>query len=261
MGMTGPAGFEPATSGSGGRRSIHSELRALKCEIRLAQYRGVEGLEILTDEGLVEGPNEAGLLYRTASPFVEARGEMLFLGIDLAASDERPSGYCLLSSRDMSCTTGVVKRDEELLGLALSARPRVVAIDAPLSFAANGGPFRRCDLEARRRGFMVLPLNLPSMAKLTARGVRLKTALKERGLEVIEVFPTGGFRALGIEPPKRGVDEALEGLRRIGLRLEGVKSVHELDAAMAAYTAYKYFMREVEVLGDPVEGVIVIPRP
>ena len=26
--VTGPAGFEPATSGSGDRRSIHSELRA-----------------------------------------------------------------------------------------------------------------------------------------------------------------------------------------------------------------------------------------
>lgn len=186
---------------------------------------------------------------------------MLFLGIDLAASDKRPSGYCVLSSRDMSCRTGMARRDEELLGLALSARPRVIAIDAPLSFAADGGPFRRCDLEARRRGFMVLPLSMPSMARLTARGIRLKTALEERGFEVIEVFPTGGFRALGIEPSKRGVGKSLEGLRSIGLRLEEVKSVHELDAVMAAYTAYKYFVGEVEVLGDLAEGVIVIPRP
>jgi predicted nuclease with RNAse H fold len=186
---------------------------------------------------------------------------LLFLGIDLAASDRRPSGYCVLSSRDMSCRTGIAKRDEELLELALSARPRVVAIDAPLSFAANGGPFRRCDLEARRRGFMVLPLSMPSMAKLTARGVRLRRSLEERGLEVIEVFPTGGFRALGIEPPKRGLNKALEGLRRMGLKVENVENVHEVDAVMAAYIAYKYFVGEVEVVGDPVEGVIIVPRP
>ena len=186
---------------------------------------------------------------------------MLFLGIDLAASDERPSGYCVLSSRDMSCETGIAKRDEELLRLALSARPRVVAIDAPLSFAADGGPFRRCDLEARRRGFMVLPLSLPSMARLTTRGIELKRLLEERGFEVIEVFPTGGFRTLGIVPPRREIDKALKGLRSMGLRIEGVESVHELDAVMAAYTAYKYFVGEVEVLGDPTEGVIVFPRP
>ena len=65
---------------------------------------------------------------------------MLFLGVDLAASDKRPSGYCVLSSPDLSCETGIVMRDEELLELALSVRPRVVAIDAPLSLAANGGP-------------------------------------------------------------------------------------------------------------------------
>jgi len=185
---------------------------------------------------------------------------LLFLGIDLAASEERPSGYCVLSSPDLSCETGIVRRDEELLGLALSARPRVVAIDAPLSFATNGGPFRRCDLEARRKGFMVLPLNIPSMVRLTIRGIGLKRMLEERGFEVIEVFPTGGFRALGIEPPRRGINEALEGLRRIGLRIAGVKSVHELDAVMAAYVAYKYFRGEVEVVGDPTEGVIVIPK-
>lgn len=186
---------------------------------------------------------------------------MLFLGIDLAASEERPSGYCILSSRDLSCETGIAKRDEELLRLALGARPRVVAIDAPLSLAADGGPFRKCDLEARKRGFMVLPLSMPSMAKLTSRGIELKRSLEERGFEVIEVFPTGGFRALGIVPPKRGIGKALEGLRRIGLRIEGAKSVHELDAVMAAYTAFKYFVGEAEVLGDPAEGVIVFPRP
>ncbi len=185
---------------------------------------------------------------------------MLFLGFDLAASDKRPSGYCILSSCDMSCKTGIVRGDDEILRLVLDVKPRVIAIDSPLSFAIDGKPFRACDLEARRRGFMVLPLNMPSMAKLTMRGIKLKNKLQELGFEVIEVFPTGAFKALNIPPPKRGFKEAMEGLKMLGLKLSNVKSVHELDAAIAAYTAYKYVKGEVELLGDPQEGIIAMPK-
>lgn len=186
---------------------------------------------------------------------------MMFLGIDLAASSKRFSGYCVLSSIDMLCVTGVVKRDEEVLELALKIEPKVIAMDSPLSYAINGGSFRKCDLEARKRGFMVLPLSMPSMAKLAERGVKLRGELEKAGFEVIEVFPTGGFRALGIKPPKKGFNDALAGLRKLGLKLCDVKSVHELDAVMAAYIAYKYFKGEAESIGDPVEGIIVVPRP
>lgn len=186
---------------------------------------------------------------------------MMFLGIDLAASSKRFSGYCALSSSDMVCVTGVVKNDEEIVEIALSIKPKVIAVDSPLSYALGGGSFRKCDLEAKRRGFMVLPLSIPSMAKLTERGVKLRERLEGAGFEVIEVFPTGGFKALGIRPPKKRFEEALSGLRRLGLKLHSVKSVHELDAIMAAYTAYKYFKGEVEIFGDPAEGIIVIPRP
>ncbi|MEM0233221.1 MAG: DUF429 domain-containing protein [Candidatus Nezhaarchaeales archaeon] len=183
-----------------------------------------------------------------------------FLGIDLAASSKRPSGYCVLYLEDMHCMTGMVRSDEEILGLASRFKPKVIAVDSPLSYATNGGAFRRCDLEARRRGFMVLPLSMPSMMKLTERGIRLKEGLERMGFKVIEVFPAGGFKALRIKSPKKGFNDALAGLRGLGLKLCDVWTVHELDAVMAAYIAYKYFKGEVEVLGDPIEGVIVIPR-
>lgn len=185
---------------------------------------------------------------------------MKFLGIDLAASDKRPSGYCVLYSEDLLCETGIIRSDKEIMELASKVWPKVIAIDSPLSYALRGRSFRECDIEARRRGFMVLPLSMPSMARLTERGIKLKENLKKAGFEVIEVFPTGGFKALGIKPPKRGFEETLVGLRNLGLRICGVKSVHELDAVMAAYTAYKYFKGEVEVLGDVKEGFIVIPK-
>jgi len=183
-----------------------------------------------------------------------------FMGIDLAASDKRPSGYCMLYLEDMRCVTGMVRSDEEILSLALNFKPKIVAIDSPLSYAVNGGSFRKCDLEARRRGFMVLPLSMPSMMKLTERGVKLKERLEKMGFKVIEVFPGGGFKVLRIKSPKKGFNDALAGLRGLGLKLYDVRSVHELDAVMAAYIAYKYFKGEVEMLGDLEEGVIVVPR-
>ena len=160
---------------------------------------------------------------------------------------------------DLSCDIGLVKTDDEILSLISRIRPRVIAIDSPLSYARSGS-FRMCDLEARRRGFMVLPLSMPSMAKLTARGVRLKQRLCEKGYEVIEVFPTGAFRALGLTPPKRDLAKAIEGLRSLGLRISDIGSVHEVDAVMAAYVAYLYVKGEVELLGDSSEGVIVMPK-
>ncbi|MEM4576466.1 MAG: DUF429 domain-containing protein [Candidatus Nezhaarchaeales archaeon] len=185
---------------------------------------------------------------------------MKFLGIDLAASNKRPSGYCILHSKDLLCETGVVRSDEEIMELALKTWPKVIAIDSPLSRALRGCPFRGCDLEARKRGFMVLPLSMPSMTRLTERGIKLKESLGKAGFNVIEVFPTGGFKALGIKPPKRGFEEAVAGLKGLGLKICSVRSVHELDAVMAAYTAYKYFKGEVEVLGNVKEGFIVIPK-
>ncbi|MCS7139746.1 MAG: DUF429 domain-containing protein [Candidatus Nezhaarchaeota archaeon] len=181
-----------------------------------------------------------------------------FLGLDLAALSTRPTGYCVLYL-DMCCDVGIVFSDDDILRLAVSVKPKVIAIDSPLSLAIDGGALRKCDLEARKRGYMVLPLSMPNMAKLTVRGMKLRDRLSALGFEVIEVFPTGAFKVLGLTPPKRNFKEALNGLRRLGLRLNKAETVHELDAAISAYVAYKYVKSEVEVLGDPREGVIIMP--
>ncbi|MDI9620067.1 MAG: DUF429 domain-containing protein [Candidatus Nezhaarchaeota archaeon] len=195
-----------------------------------------------------------------SSSHVKCGGRLLFLGIDLAATERRPSGYCVLSACSMSCDAGLLRFDEEVINLALSLKPKVVAVDSPLSMPKGGGAFRFCDLEARRRGFKVLPLSLPGMLRLARRGIKLGEALRDVGCDVIEVFPTGAFVALGIASPKKDFEGSLKGLLRLGLRLGNVRSIHELDAAMSAYVAYKYFKGEVELIGDKCEGFIVLPK-
>ncbi|MDH5806896.1 MAG: DUF429 domain-containing protein [Candidatus Methanomethylicaceae archaeon] len=182
---------------------------------------------------------------------------MIFLGIDLAASPKRPTGFCIL--KELECITGIVKTDEEILNLA-NINPKIIAIDSPLSFSLNNKPFRICDLEARRKGFFVLPLNIISMKKLTIRGIKLKKEFNKMGFQVIEVFPTGAFLALNIIPPKKDIKKAIKGLRELGLIFSNEKTIHELDAMISAYVAYKYYKGEVEVLGNNEEGTIIIPK-
>ncbi|RLF11664.1 MAG: hypothetical protein DRJ62_03430 [Thermoprotei archaeon] len=182
---------------------------------------------------------------------------MKFLGLDLSASSRRPTGYCILKA-DLTCSVGLVWSDEEIVRVCIESKPTIVAIDSPLTSSRRH--FRACDLEARRRGFKVLPLTFPAMRELTARGIKLRVELSSLGFKVIEVFPTGAFIALSLTPPKRSLPEAVEGLRSLGLKLPSNVSVHEADAAMSAYVAYKYSKGEVELLGDPSEGVIVIPK-
>lgn len=182
---------------------------------------------------------------------------MIFLGIDLAASSKRPTGFCIL--KELECTTGIIKSDEEILNLA-KVNPKIIAIDSPLSFSSNNKPFRICDLEARRRGYFVLPLSMKTMEKLTIRGIKLKRDFNRMGYQVIEVFPTGAFLALGIIPPKKNIEKAIKGLKELGLVFSNEKTIHELDAIVSAYVAYKYYKGEVEVLGNNEEGTIVIPK-
>ena len=78
----------------------------------------------------------------------------LVVGIDLAGSPNRNTGLCLL--KDMiilSCAT--VHSDVEILSFINSARPDLIAIDAPLNLPPGrksieertGEHFRPCDRE------------------------------------------------------------------------------------------------------------------
>jgi len=53
------------------------------------------------------------------------------VGVDLAGSEDRPSGLCFLCEKEV--VTKLAYGDEEILKEIESFRPSVVAIDAPLS--------------------------------------------------------------------------------------------------------------------------------
>jgi predicted nuclease with RNAse H fold len=99
------------------------------------------------------------------------------------------------------------------------------------------------------------------------RGIRLRTELKSRGCEVIEVYPYASkIRLWGKGIPRKTTPAGLGFLKRHISRL--IPSLvpyvagfnHDLcDAAVAAYTAFLHSQGKIARFGDPDEGVIYLP--
>ncbi len=125
---------------------------------------------------------------------------MSIIGLDLAGVETRPTGYCTLL--DMKVETSLIYTDAEILSKISQIRPRVVAIDAPLSLPPgrksleerNGNHLRECDRELLKKGIKFFPVTLGPMRKLTERGIRLKKILEQRKLHY--------FRGLSWRSPR-----------------------------------------------------------
>lgn len=186
--------------------------------------------------------------------------EFWIVGVDLAGSPRRVTGLCALRS-DLSCELAKAKLDNEILSFILEKSPSVIAIDAPLSFPAGGESLRRCDRELMKMGVRPLPPVLGPMRMLTERAIKLKNALGEFGYRVIEVFPTGARKILGL-PSKRNLEALRLGLISLGIKgLPKEVNAHLLDAVTCAFIGVLYLKREFVRIGDEKEGVIIMPKP
>jgi len=195
------------------------------------------------------------------------------VGIDLTGSEARPSGWCALDGT--SVETRMVASDDELITLTCGAGADLVSVDSPLSLPrgrtdvadsdpgrAEFGITRECERLLRRRGINVYPCLLPSMQRLTARGMRLAARFRSLGIPVIESYPGAAQDIMGI-PRKRASLELLA----LGLRKFGVESVtlledlthDELDAITSAIVGIYFWAGCFEGLGNADEGFLIIP--
>jgi predicted nuclease with RNAse H fold len=191
------------------------------------------------------------------------------MGIDLAASERKASGVCLLRGKRVK--TLLLHTDDELVALVKRVRPDLIAIDAPLSLPPDrksihdrtGTHLRFCDRELLRRGIRFFPVTLGAMRSLTERGMRLKERLQGEGFRVVEVFPGGAQDVLGLPRKHHNLDGLREGLRRLGLRGIPDDATHdELDAITAAYVGWLFLRGKAEVLGEEGDGIVMpLPSP
>lgn len=167
----------------------------------------------------------------------------------------------------------VVRTDEEILAVVHTSRPRVVAIDAPLALpegrccartdceCASLGIMREVDRVCAAAGYRPFPTLLPSMVRMTLRGIALRETLEREGYEVIEVYPGMSQDVMSIPRKRGGVDGLRHGLKRAGVRgLPRRRISHdELDAVTCAFTAQIYLDGRAEVMGPGLPVPLVLP--
>ena len=209
----------------------------------------------------------------------------LYLGIDPTTSESKPSGCAVLDGSAALIHVGRVSTDAEIISLSERWSPEVVAIDSPL-FLPRGlccldegcshsccnvwaGEKRVAERELYRQGIRLYWTTRKTFIKaMIYRSMELRRTLEAQGISVIEVYPYASkVRLFECSIPKKTtkagrqwLQERLEGLVP-GLREHGRLLSHdELDAIVAAYTAYLHGQGQAEAVGDPREGVIYVPR-
>ncbi|WP_051442692.1 ribonuclease H-like domain-containing protein [Mesorhizobium sp. WSM3626] len=194
------------------------------------------------------------------------------VGIDLTGSEARGSGWCLLNGKEASFKT--VFTDEEILQHTLSSHPDLVSIDSPLCLPAGRtsvedsdpgrvrfGIMRECERELKRRGVNVYPCLLPSMQKLTARGIRLARSLRRLGVPVIESYPGAAQDIMRIPRKGAGVEWLKLGLTDFGVIGDLSSASHdELDAITSALVGSFHWAGLVEALGTSEEPPLIVPK-
>jgi hypothetical protein len=192
------------------------------------------------------------------------------VGIDLAGSERRNTGFCVMDA-DMHCRTEILHSDVEIIDMTIRSSPSVVSIDAPLflpkgrkSIDERGPPhFRECDRELLRMHIRFFPISLGPMRLLTARGLKLRASLEARDIEVIESFPGAVQDLLHMPRKQGGLLRLAKALREYGIDLgkpDREFNGDELDAATSALVALLYKRGTYRAIGDPEEGLMILPE-
>jgi len=191
---------------------------------------------------------------------------MSIVGLDLAGVESRPTGFCIL--KGLMAETFLLYTNQEIVRKVEGSKPKVVAIDAPLSLPAGRKSIeqrtkvhlRECDKELLKRGIKFFPVTLGPMRKLTSRGITLRRILENKHFKVIEVYPGGAQDILGIPRKQQGLRSLREGLEKQGIKgLKDGMSNHELDAVTCALAGRLFLVGKTITYGTR-EQAIVMPK-
>ena len=166
----------------------------------------------------------------------------MIAGIDLAAKQKNPTGVCFFKSVE-KYELFTLYGDDEIIEMMQEKEPSIIAIDAPLMKKVR---IREADRLLKKYGAM--PPTMPSMEMLTKRAMKIVEKLQR--FKIVEVFPTASAKILGIYD--KNYKKTASNLGIV------VRNKHELDAYLAAYTAYLYMEGKAIEVGNKEK--IIIPR-
>ena len=209
---------------------------------------------------------------------------MSVLGVDLRASRKKSSSVAILDSKSHLTELGSFYEDIELMKLVDDLRPDLVAIGAPLNlpsgfccldqscdcrFSVPGRKGRLLELELAKMGISCFYTNKGSIIReLIYRGILLSQNLRDAGYNVIEVYPHATKMLLFGDkvPPKNSAVSVSYMIGHLTPLVSGMeKHADDLDrnscdAIINAYTGQLHAQSNTDVLGDPEEGILVLPK-
>ena len=179
---------------------------------------------------------------------------MRALGVDVGGGRKGLDLVVMHTDRTVVLTEARADLDD-VRSVLREVRPQVVAIDSPPAWNA-GARSRRTERQLAELGISTFPT--PPAAEL---GYPLDTTGR-RGRRAIEVFPYGSAVVLsgGLKPHgMRTRDWRERVLRAHGVRTDALRTIDQVDAALAALTGLLVAEGRATYLGDGAEGVIVLP--
>ena len=209
---------------------------------------------------------------------------MSVLGIDLRASRKKPSSIAILDYHSHLCELASFYEDNELIKLVDDLRPDLVAIGAPLNlpsgfccldqscdcrFSVSDRKGRLLELELAKMGISCFYTNKGSIIRdLIYRGILLSKILREAGHNVIEVYPhaTKMLHFGDKVPPKNSSISVSFMSGHLAPLVSGMEKYaddldrNSCDAIINAYTGQLHVQSGTDVLGDPEEGILVLPK-
>jgi len=198
-------------------------------------------------------------------------GKMKVIGIDLTGSEEKPSGFTVLSGTNVQ--TSLVLNDDEIVEQVKKTNPKIISIDSPLSLPENrccadkncdcaeNGIMRHCELLLRHFGIGVYPCLIDSMVNLTLRGMKLTKKLQTLGFEVIESYPGVAQDLLHIPRKRKGLELLIKGMENFGIKGIQKKDIthDEVDAITSALVGYFYLNNKFTGIGKKKENELIVP--
>ena len=197
----------------------------------------------------------------------------VFIGIDIVSSEDHESGYCILKGN--KAKTFRIKSDQEMIRLAQNAGATLISIDSPLTIPKGRktcfdddpgrdkyGIMRECERILRKRGVNVYPSLIPSMQKLTQRGIQLASKFRKLGIPVIESYPGAAQDILAIPRKRAGLIYLADALAEFGIFdnfTEKNISHDELDAITSAIVGIFFWTGMFEGIGSIEEEDLIIP--
>ena len=209
---------------------------------------------------------------------------MSVLGVDLRASRKKSSSVAILDSKSHLTELGSFYEDIELMKLVDDLRPDLVAIGAPLNlpsgfccldqscdcrFSVPDRKGRLLELELAKMGISCFYTNKGAIIReLIYRGILLSQNLRDAGYNVIEVYPHATKMLLFGDkvPPKNSAVSVSYMIGHLTPLVSGMeKHADDLDrnscdAIINAYTGQLHAQSNTDVLGDPEEGILVLPK-